>query len=118
MSVRKRRWRTQEGEIKEAWVVDYTDQGGMRHLKTFEHKNEADAYARQVGVIVRMPAQLLPSSAAKKLARVLAQQIVDGDDDEVNRLAALQIVHLLTPARIKRRRSATVIALPSDEKAS
>jgi hypothetical protein len=111
MSVRKRRWRTREGEIKEAWIVDYVDQGGARHLKTFDHKAEADAYARQVGVIVRMPARLLPSAAAKKLAGVLAQQIVDGDDDEVSRLAASQIVHLLTPARVERRRKATVIAL-------
>jgi hypothetical protein len=112
MSVRKRRWRTREGEIKEAWNVDYTDQGGARHLKTFGTKSEADAYAKVVGVVVRMPSRLLPSAAARKLARVLAQQIVESDDDEVSRLAALQIVHLLTPAGIKRRRNAApVIAL-------
>ena len=35
MSVRKRRWRSPSGEMKETWVVDYTDQAGARHLKTF-----------------------------------------------------------------------------------
>ena len=44
MSVRKRTWRNPAGETKEAWVVDYVDQGGARHLKTFARKREADAY--------------------------------------------------------------------------
>src|SRR5262245_24685935 len=101
MSVRKRRWRTSLGEIKEAWVVDYLDQGGARRLKTFDHKNEADAYAQLVGVIVRLPARPEASTAAKVLVQTLARLIVDNSDDD--RLAALQIVHLLMPARIKRR---------------
>jgi hypothetical protein len=38
MSVRKRTWKTTKGEIKEAWVVDYSDQAGKRHLETFKRK--------------------------------------------------------------------------------
>ena len=38
MSIRKRTWKTAKGEAKEAWVVDYVDQGGKRRLKTFEEK--------------------------------------------------------------------------------
>ena len=30
MSVRKRTWTTARGEIKEAWIIDYTDQDGDR----------------------------------------------------------------------------------------
>ena len=53
MSVRKRSWRSPSGELKEAWVVDYRDQGGTRHLKTFERKREADAYHGMVAHDVR-----------------------------------------------------------------
>jgi integrase len=53
MSVRKRTWVTAKGETKEAWVVDYTDQQGDRHITTFKKKKDADAYAQQVGVDVR-----------------------------------------------------------------
>ena len=47
MSVRKREWTTRKGEAKEAWIVDYTDQEGERHIKTFKRKKEADAYANR-----------------------------------------------------------------------
>jgi integrase len=53
MSVRKRKWTTRNGEAKEAWIVDYTDQEGERHIRTFARKKEADAYSQQVGVDVR-----------------------------------------------------------------
>ena len=47
MSVRKRKWTTRNGEAKEAWIVDYFDQEGDRHIQTFERKKDADAYARR-----------------------------------------------------------------------
>ncbi len=53
MSVRKRAWITRQGEPREAWVVDYVDQHGKRHLKTFKRKKEAEAHANRVGVDVR-----------------------------------------------------------------
>jgi hypothetical protein len=34
MSVRKRAWTTSKGETKEAWIVDYVDQKGERHIST------------------------------------------------------------------------------------
>ena len=52
MSVRKRIWTTDKGEPREAWVVDYSDQLGTRHLKTFARKRDADAYHAQVAVDV------------------------------------------------------------------
>jgi integrase len=42
-TVRKRTWKT-SGETKTAWVADYFDQHGDRHIKTFKTKKEADAY--------------------------------------------------------------------------
>jgi integrase len=53
MSVRKRAWTTPSGEPREAWIVDYTDQRGTRHIKTFARKKDADAYHASVGVDVR-----------------------------------------------------------------
>jgi integrase len=43
MSVRKRQWTTSAGVEREAWVVDYVDQQGVRRLKTFARKKDADA---------------------------------------------------------------------------
>jgi integrase len=52
MSVRKRIWTTAKGETKEAWIFDYTDQNGKRHLKTFNMKKQADAFATTAKVQV------------------------------------------------------------------
>jgi hypothetical protein len=43
MSVRKRKWITSTGEAKEAWIIDYVDQQGDRHIETFERKKDAEA---------------------------------------------------------------------------
>src|SRR5262245_49368965 len=53
MSVRKRTWKSPNGETKEAWVVDYVDQKGERHIKTFARKRDADAHHLIVGTAVR-----------------------------------------------------------------
>jgi integrase len=52
MSVRKRQWITRQGERREVWIVDYS-QDGQRHIQTFQRKKDADAYAQQVGVEIR-----------------------------------------------------------------
>ncbi len=44
MAVRKRTWKTAAGERREAWVADYTDQHGKRHLKTCDRKKDAEAF--------------------------------------------------------------------------
>src|SRR5262245_49176701 len=61
MSVRKRKWTTRLGEAREAWVVDYTDQDGQRHIETFDKKKDADAYHAKVGVEVREGIHTAPS---------------------------------------------------------
>jgi integrase len=42
MSVRKRTWKTKQGETKESWIVDYVDHQGKRHIETYSRKKEAD----------------------------------------------------------------------------
>ncbi len=46
MSIRERTWTT-KGVVKTAWVCDYVDQKGKRHLKTFRTKKEAEAFDSQ-----------------------------------------------------------------------
>jgi integrase len=53
MSVRKRTWHNRDGSEGEAWVVNYTDQGGTRRLKSFDRKKDADAFAGAVSVDIR-----------------------------------------------------------------
>jgi integrase len=42
-SIRKRTWRNKDGE-QTAWVADYFDQNGQRHIKTFETKKAATSW--------------------------------------------------------------------------
>jgi len=53
MSVRKRTWENRDGSQGEAWIVNYTDQGGTRRMKSFELKRDADAFHATVNVDVR-----------------------------------------------------------------
>ena len=43
-TVRKRQWSTRKGKSKTAWVANYSDQHGKRHLKTFSTKRAADGW--------------------------------------------------------------------------
>jgi integrase len=63
MSVRKRKWTTRRGEAKEAWVVDYVDQDGDRHIETFERQKDAKAFHDTVRVDVRKGDHIAPSKS-------------------------------------------------------
>src|SRR5262245_828339 len=63
MSVRKRKWVTRRGEAKEAWIVDYADQDGDRHIETFERKKDADAFHATVRVDVSKGDHIAPSKS-------------------------------------------------------
>ena len=53
MSIRKRTWKSATGEAKEAWVFDYVDQAGNRHIKTFPRKKDALQYETTARMEVR-----------------------------------------------------------------
>jgi integrase len=63
MSVRKRRWVTRSGEEREAWLVDYVDQHGERHIETFAKKKEADGRHAEVKVDVKAGVHIAPSKS-------------------------------------------------------
>jgi integrase len=60
MSVRKRMWTTAKGEKKEAWIIDYFDQDGERHIRTFARKKDADECHATVKVDVRQGVHTAP----------------------------------------------------------
>jgi integrase len=43
-SIRKRSWTAANGDEKQAWIVDYHDQGGTRRYKQFSRKKDAEAW--------------------------------------------------------------------------
>ena len=53
MSVRKRNGPRLGGEQREAWIADYVDAQGERHIETFTKKKDADARHAEVTVNVR-----------------------------------------------------------------
>jgi integrase len=61
MSVRRRAWTTKSGERRDAWIVNYTDQLGVRRIATFERKRDADAYDAEVRTAVRAGTHTAPS---------------------------------------------------------
>jgi integrase len=63
MAVRKRIWKTARGERKEAWVVDYVDQNGERHIQTFSRKKEADRHQAAVKTEVQLGIHTAPSKS-------------------------------------------------------
>jgi integrase len=64
VSVRKREWTTPKGEAKSAWVVDYVDGAGVRRLKTFSKKKEADAFEAVARVQVSEGTHVADSASA------------------------------------------------------
>jgi integrase len=73
MSVRKRTWTTAKGE-REAWLVDYADQNGERHIQTFSRKKEADEFHATVKVDVRRGIHT-PQSKSHTVAEAAADWI-------------------------------------------
>ena len=59
-TVRKRIWkRRSDGLVQEAWIVNYTDAGNKRRLKTFRLKREADQFQKLInGITLAVPAPL------------------------------------------------------------
>jgi integrase len=84
MSVRKRKWVTSKGEAKEAWIADYTDQDGTRHIETFMKKKDAGAYHATVKVDVRKGVHTAPSKSIT-IAEAGAKWITSGENNGLER---------------------------------
>jgi integrase len=74
MSVRKRVWRTRDGEQHETWVADY-HANGKRHLKTFARRKDAEAFHDQTRTAVRQGTHT-PESTSITVAQACADWLV------------------------------------------
>ena len=84
MSVRKRSWTTSKGEAREAWIVDYIDGQGDRHIKTFDRKKEADAFEASATVDIAAGTHTAPSKS-KTVAEAGGLWITAGEDAGLER---------------------------------
>jgi integrase len=116
MSVRKRKWTTRGGETKEAWLVDYFDQDGDRHIVTFARKKDADEYHAKARVDVLKGLHTAPSKSitvAEAAENWIKRVMADGRErttvrqyrqhinlHTVPRIGRLKLAHL-TPAKVE-----------------
>jgi integrase len=125
MSVRKRVWTTRLGERKEAWVVDYTDQDGDRHIETYERKKDAEACHDKVRVDVRHGVHTAPNksetvteAAERWLNRVEAEGRERGTLAQYRQHVKLHIVPRIGRYKLAHLTSARVEAFRDDLLAS
>lgn len=88
MSVRKRIWKTKQGESREAWIVDYVDQDGARHIETFARKKEADARHSEVRVDVKAGVHIAASKSVS--VREAGESWIKAAEAELERATVLQ----------------------------
>ena len=82
-TVRKRSWQS-KGETRTAWVADYFDQGGKRHLKTFATKKAADAWLVQARAEVSRGVHT-PESASKTVGEAANLWLLRGEAEGLER---------------------------------
>ena len=88
MSVRKRKWKTRLGEDREAWVVDYVDRQGERHIETFATKKEATARHADVAVNVKSGTHVAANKSTT-VAQACENWIKDGEANKLERATLL-----------------------------
>ncbi len=82
-SVRKRTW-VSGGETKAAWVADYFDQAGKRHLKTFATKKAATSWLDTTRHEVKQGLHT-PESTSATVAEAAAHWIRRGELEKLER---------------------------------
>src|SRR5436305_2293065 len=81
--VRKRVWNAADGP-KTAWVADYKDQAGKRHIKTFSSRKAADAWLVEARHEVSQGVHT-PASTSSTIAQAGEDWIAQGEADGLER---------------------------------
>src|SRR5262249_44391837 len=92
MSVRKHRWVTKNGEEREAWLADFSDGAGVRHVKFFKTKAAAKAHCEKVGVDKRAGIYTAPTKITVKQAAEDWIKFVKGEKREPATIAEYRIL--------------------------
>jgi hypothetical protein len=109
MSVRKRTWKTNRGEPRSAWLVDYFDAQGKRRARSFTKKKDADAYHSKVAVDIAAGVHV-PDSASVTVSEAAELWLTTGRNAGLERAtlaqyeqhARLHIVPFLGPVKLSR----------------
>jgi len=102
-TIRKRRWCSPSGEMREAWQVDFVDQAGKRRHKQFDKKKDADDWLVKARNQVR-EGTFTPESTSKTIKeaadlwieRARAEGLERSTVDQYKRSVAI-ILALLDP---------------------
>jgi hypothetical protein len=88
-SIRKRTWKSGD-EVKTAWVADYSDQSGKRHLKTFVQRDDADAWLAAVREVIAVARQV---NSLRMLANSspVVQELITHDDAPTGVISSLRL---------------------------
>jgi len=92
-SIRKRTW-TVGDTTKTAWVADYFDQHGKRHLKTLSTKKAADDWLVKARAEVQIGIHS-PASTSITVAQAGEEWITEAENDELERGTVRQYRQLL-----------------------
>jgi integrase len=82
-------WTTKTGETRTAWIADYRDQQGVRRLKTFQRKKDADAWLDQAKVEVRQGIHTA-ASASKTVVEAWEMWLQHGEAEKLERSTTVQ----------------------------
>ncbi len=118
--VRKRTWQNSKGE-QTAWIADYFDQAGKRHIKTFEREREAKAWlVTAQGEVAR--GVHTPENASITVAEAAELWIGKGELEKLERSTlrqygnhvALHIVPLIGAVKLSRLSAPAIEAFRDD----
>src|SRR5262245_3444803 len=107
MSIRRRTWKTQNGETRSSWLVDYRGRDGQRHIASFEHKKDAAAYDAEVRSAVRAGIHTAPSRSPT-VTEAVADWVERGETEQLERATLKQYREL--GAHIERHLGTTRLA--------
>jgi integrase len=95
MSVRKRTWTTRKGVAKFAFVLDYVDQHGRRHIETYRTEKEAKKREIDVGAAVKQGTHTAHSDSIT-IAQAGANWLANGRAKPLERSTLVEYEQILT----------------------
>src|SRR5260370_8506521 len=109
MAIRKRKWTTRTGEVRENWIFDYRDQRGDRHIRTFARRKDAEDYQATVKVDIQKGVHPAPSKSVT-IAQAAADWLKFSEGECLERATLAfyrtHVAHIV--ARIRNQKLATL----------
>jgi integrase len=98
--VKERVWTTKNGETRTAWIADYRDQQGVRRLKTFQRKKDADAWLDQAKQEIRQGTHTAVSTSktvAEAVVLWVEESVASGLETSTIKQRQAHLAHHIKP---------------------